>query len=157
MTEVRFAQLADLPAMVELGRQMHVQSRYAWLIYSSSQTWKYLERMIPSKQACVMVAINPSTSGAPVCGVLIATASQYPFSNDFVAQIEFLYVAPPKRGTPIAIKMVTAFRRWANNREVAEITISNRFGAGEAGTARLFGKLGMPAVGGVHSMWMERK
>lgn len=154
MIQVRFAQLADIPAMVELGRQIHVQSRYGWMVYSASQTWKYLERAIPNKQCCVVVAVG---TDADVCGVLLATVRQYPFSTDFCANIDYLYVTSPKRGTPTAMKMVTAFRRWANNREVAEITITNQFGLGQAQSAKLFNKLGMPPVGGQHSMWIQRK
>lgn len=161
MTHVRFAQLADIPALVELGRQIHVQSRYGWMVYSASQTWKYLERVIPAKQNCVIVAVEGATQGAQtpsaVLGVLIATARQYPFSTDFCAHVDYLYVLPTKRGTPVAMKMVTAFRRWANNREVAEITITNQFGLGQAQSAKLFNKLGMPPVGGQHSMWVQRK
>lgn len=151
MTQVRFAQLSDIPAMVEMGRQMHVQSRYGWMVYSASQTWKYLERVIPNKQCCAIVAVG---TAADVCGVLLATARPYPFSTDFAAHIDYLYVAPPKRGTPVAMKLVTAFRRWANNREVAEITIANHFGSGQAQSAKLFTKLGMPSVGDQHSMWV---
>lgn len=156
MTSVRFAQASDIPVLVEMGRQIHVQSRYAWMNYSASRTWQHLERLLLSKQACVMVAMSPDENGVAVCGVLLGTANPYPFSHDFVAEIDLFYVVPSKRGTPIAIKMVTAFRRWANNREVAEITLTNRFGTGEARTAKLFSKLGMPVVGGVHSMWVQR-
>ncbi|MGB4115455.1 MAG: GNAT family N-acetyltransferase [Polaromonas sp.] len=157
MTQVRFAQLSDIPAMVELGRQIHVQSRYGWMMYSASQTWKYLERVIPAKQNCVIVAVQVTPAESTTVGVLVATARQYPFSTDLCAHIDYLYVTPPKRGTPVAMKLVTAFRRWANNREVAEITITNQFGPGQAQSAKLFTKLGMPSVGGQHSMWVQRK
>lgn len=162
MTQVRFAQLSDIPAMVELGRHMHVQSRYGWMVYSASQTWKYLERVIPNKQCCVIVAVGEGAGGqryeqAELFGALLATARKYPFSADFAAHIDHLYVTPHKRGTPVAMKMVTAFRRWANNREVAEITISNQFGVGQAQSTKLFNKLGMSSVGGQHSMWVQRK
>lgn len=158
MTQVRFAQLADIPALVELGRHMHVQSRYGWMVYSASQTWKYLERVIPNKQSCVIVAVGEGTGAqADVYGALLAAARQYPFSTDFAAHIDYLYVTPAKRGTPVAMKMVTAFRRWANNREVAEITITNQFGSGQAQSAKLLTKLGMPPVAGQHSMWVQRK
>lgn len=156
MTQVRFAQLSDIPAMVELGRHMHVQSRYGWMVYSASQTWKYVERLIPNKQCCAIVAVSEEADTG-MCGVLLATARQYPFSTDFAAHIDYLYVMPRKRGTPIAMKMVTAFRRWANNREVAEITVANQFGAGQTQSSKLFNKLGMPSVGGQHSMWVQRK
>lgn len=157
MTTCRFAELADLPAMVALGRQMHVQSRYGWMQYRASQVWKYLETTIPSKQCCVIVALATTATEAAVCGVLVATARQFPFSFDFVAQVDYLYLVPSQRGTLTAMKMLTAFKRWANNREVTEILIPNNFGTGQAYTDKLFTKLGMTAVGNMHTLWMQRK
>ncbi|OOG51605.1 hypothetical protein [Polaromonas sp. C04] len=157
MSEVRFAQPGDIPALIELGRQMHVQSRYAWMVFSASRVWTYLENAIPNKQYCVIVATQDAASDAPLCGLLLATAHQYSFANDFMAQIDYLYVLPTKRGTPAAMKMMAGFKRWAGNREVGEISMANRFGANEAYTGKLFGKLDMPAVGGVHAMWVQRK
>ena len=73
MTQVRFAQLSDIPALVELGRQIHVQSRYGWMMYSASHTWKYLERVIPAKQNCVIVAVEATQAESTIVGVLVAT------------------------------------------------------------------------------------
>ena len=49
------------------------------------------------------------------------------------------------------MKMLTAFRRWPANRGVAEIAVSNRYGANERYLTKLFAKLGMPPIGGVHA------
>jgi hypothetical protein len=164
MSIVRFAESADIPALIELGRQMHVQSRYGWMTFASSRVWQYLEKAIPNKQFCVIVAtesVGPATSTAStnpaLSACLIANVSQFPFCYDFCAQVDYLYVAPAKRGSPMAMKMLTAFKRWAANRDVTEITIPNRFGANDAKTAKLISKLGMPVVGGVHAMWVDRK
>lgn len=158
MTEVRFAVPSDIPALIAMGRQMHVQSRYAWMAFSSDRLWKFLERIIPSKQHCVIVAADSDTTlGMPLSGVLMASTHLYPFSSDAMAQMDYLYVAPARRGSPIAMKMLAGFRRWANNREVAEIVIANQFGVNQVATGKLLNRLGIPAVGGLHSMWVERK
>ncbi len=144
MTELRFAQPADIPALVELGRTIHVQSRYGWMVYSASRTWAYLERILASKQHCVMVAVRDEQ----VVALLAASAQQYPFGNDFSAQIEVFYVVPVMRGSPIAMNMLGALRTWANNRDVVEIWMLDRFGSETGYTAKLFKKLGMPSAGG---------
>lgn len=123
------------------------------MVYGSSRTWKYLERAIPSKDSCAIVALG---SDGAFCGTLLATARQYVFSNDFSATVDYFYVLPAKRGTPVAMKMLTAFKRWAGNREVAEIRISNHFGGDSTKSARLFAKLEMTPIGGQHSMWTQR-
>jgi len=68
-----------------------------------------------------------------------------------MAQIDDLYVQPAQRGTSMAMKMLAGFVRWARNREVTDIIMASRFGTNQE-YARLFGKLSMPAVGGVHAM-----
>lgn len=155
MTTVRFATNADIPALVALGRSMHVESRYGWMVYSADRAWRRLEEMIGRSDCCVMVAVDEI---GELCGFLIGTVSEYAFAHDFVAQLDFIYLVPVRRSGLTAMKMLTAFKRWAMNREVAEIVLSNRFGAeNEAYVSKLFSRLGMPAVGGVHTMWIERR
>lgn len=155
MMDVRFATGADIPALVALGRSMHVESRYGWMVYSADRAWKRLENMLARNDCCVMVAADDV---GELSGFLIGTVSEYAFAHDFVANLDFVYLVPARRSGLTAMKMFTAFRRWAINREVAEIVLSNRFGAeNEAYVSKLFAKLGMPAVGGVHSTWIERR
>ena len=83
------------------------------------------------KQHCVIVAVQEAAAGTPLSGLLLASAHQYSFANDFMAQIDYLYVLPAKRGTPAAMKMMAGFKRWAGNCEVGEISMANRFGANQ--------------------------
>ena len=168
MSQVQFAQMQDIPSLVELGRQIHAQSRYAWMPFSAKRLWSALETAIPNKQHCLIVALESSlgheadkgqsahAGEATLMGVLWACAQALPFCNEFVAQVDTLYVMPKHRGSPVAMKMMTGLRRWANNRQVAEILIPNAFGVDQVYSAKLLGKLGLKPVGGVHSMWMER-
>ena len=153
--DLRFATPADIPALVELGRAMHVESRYGWMVYGADRVWKRLEELIERKDWCVMVATEAAS--ADLDGFLIGSTHQYPFANDFVANLEFFYLMPSRRRGLTAMKMFAAFRRWATNRGVAEITLSNRFGANEAYVGKLFARLGMPAVGGMHAAWVEQR
>lgn len=155
MTDVRFAVAGDLPALVELGRAMHVESRYGWMVYAADRVWKQLEELIERKDWCVLVATEAAS--AELEGFLIGSIHQYLFANDFAANLEFFYLTPSRRRGLTAMKMFTAFRRWAANRGVSEITLSNRFGANEAYVGKLFARLGMPAVGGMHAAWVEQR
>jgi hypothetical protein len=160
MSQVRFARPEDIPALVDLGRQMHVQSRYTWMQFNAKRLWTCLEAAIANKQHCVIVAtddgVESDASTANLSGVLWACAFGLPFSSEFVAQIDYLYVIPKRRGTPAAMKMMAGLRRWANNRQIAEILLPNAFGADEVYSTKLLGKMGLKAVGGVHSMWVDR-
>ena len=89
---------------MELGRTIHVESRYGWMVYSANRTWNYLKSILASKQHCVMMAVREEQ----VVALLAASAQQYPFGNDFAAQIEVFYVVPALRGGPIAMSMLGA-------------------------------------------------
>ena len=153
MTAYRFAEPADIPALVELGRTIHVESRYGWMVYSAKRAWAYLERILGNKQHCVIVA----TQDEQLVGLLAASAFQYPFCNEFSIQIEVLYVIPALRGSPAAMRLLGALKKWANNRDAVEIWVLDRFGPADGRTARLLTKLGMPTAGGLHAMWVERQ
>ena len=171
MSQVRFAQHQDIPALVELGRKIHAQSRYAWMPFNSKKLWANLESAINNKQCCLIVATLDATSATssngeqepqnynlrPIIGVLWAYTLSLPFCNEFVAQIDNLYVIPQYRGSPVTMKMLAGLRRWGNNRQVAEIIIPNTFGIDQAYSSKLLGKLGLKPVGGMHSMWVDRQ
>ena len=161
MSQVRFANPADIPALMDLGRQIHAQSRYAWMQFNAIRLWTSLEAAITNKQHCIIVAtdtgIENDASAAKLTGVLWANAFGLPFSSERVAQIDYLYVTPKRRGTPTTMKMMAGLRRWAHNREVAEIVLKNAFGVDEVYSAKLLSKLGLKPVGGVHSMWVDRQ
>lgn len=161
MSQVRFAEIQDIPGLVELGRQIHVQSRYAWMQFNASRLWTSLNAAIANKQHCVIVAtdhaVEVDASSSKLTGVLWGSAFGLPFSSERVVQINYLYVIPKRRGTPAAMKMMAGLRRWSHNREVAEILLPNAFGTDEVYSAKLLAKLGLKAVGGVHSMWVDRQ
>ena len=151
-TKYRFALSSDIPALVEFGRDIHVQSRYAWMQYSASRTWELLEKILPNKQYGLMIA----EKNGEVVGVLLALAQQYFFNHDFHAQIELFYVRPELRGTRVAMELLGACRRWADNRSVTELWLLDRFAEPSAYNRKLWSRLGLSAIGSVHSRWMDR-
>jgi GNAT superfamily N-acetyltransferase len=130
-----------------------VQSRFGWMVYSAKRTWSYLERALGNKQHCIMVAVQDDQ----LVGLLTGFASQYPFCNEFSVQIDVLYVIPSLRGSRIAMQLLVALKKWAHNRDAAEIWVLDRFGSSDGRTAKLLTKLGMPTTGGLHSMWVDRQ
>jgi len=91
-----------------------------------------------------------------VVGVLLALAQQYFFNHDFHAQIELFYVRPELRSTRVAMELLGACRRWADNRSATELWLLDRFAEPSAYNRKLFGRLGLLTVGTMHSRWMDR-
>jgi hypothetical protein len=152
MTQLRFAEVADIPQLVELGREIHAQSRYVSLPYGAKHTWGYLERVIPSKQHCLIVAERDGE----LRGVLLASAKPYLFCAEVSAQIEVFYLQPTLRGTPVAVRMLAALRRWSENRDVAEIWMLDQWAANAERNKPLFERLGMAGAGRLRSRWVQR-
>jgi len=119
---------------------------------NTKQTWTYLEQALPRKECCVMVV----EQDGDFVGVLIATARQYAFNVAFHAQIEVFYVVPARRRTAVAMQLMGAFRRWATNRDVVEIWLMDNFNAPSEYNRKLFARMGIPAIGALHSKWVER-
>ncbi|MCJ0762040.1 GNAT family N-acetyltransferase [Variovorax terrae] len=153
MSQPRFAQASDIPRLVELGRRIHAESRYAWMPYSAQRAWRYLEQALPSKQHCAMVV---QQSDGSLAALLLASAQQYAFSNNFAVQIDVFYVLPQLRGSPAALRLLGALRKWADNRDVVEIWLLDRFTGAPNRNHRLLEKLGLTAVGAMHAKWIDR-
>jgi len=160
MSQVRFAQSEDIPALVDLGRQMHVKSRYAWMQFNAKRLWDSLEAAIPNTRHCLIVATSGAKAGEvefeKKIGVLWACITSLPFSRELIAQVDYLYVVPKWRGSPVAMKMMAGLRRWAQNREVGEIIINNTWASEQPYSGKFLNKLGIASIGTVHSIWMNR-
>ena len=77
------------------------------------------------------------------------------FSRALGATALALFVAPEHRGGMAAFKLLHGLRRWAQNREVAEISIHVTSGVHMARTDKLLKRLGFRMTGGNYSMSAE--
>jgi len=149
---VRFAIKADVPALVELGREAHVESRYAWLSYSPERVWEQIDKAIQRNHHCCLVAHDAKQEPY---GFLHGYAEEYFFARARAARLEFLYILPKRRGGLDAMKMLAGFRQWAVKKEVVEIRIDSAMGVETTRTDRLFKRLGFQMVGGNYSRWID--
>ena len=149
---VRFAIKEDIPGLVELGREAHVESRYAWLSYSPERVWDQIDKAIQRNDHCCLVAHDGKHEPY---GFLHGYTEEYFFARARAARLQFLYILPKRRGGLDAIKMLTGFRQWAIKKEVVEIRIDAAMGVETSRTDRLFKRLGFQMVGGNYSRWID--
>src|SRR5438093_5866063 len=107
---VRFAIKEDIPGLVELGREAHVESRYAWLSYSPERVWEQIDKAIQRNDHCCLVAHDAKQEPY---GFLHGYTEEYFFARARAARLEFLYILPKRRGGLDAMKMLAGFRQWA--------------------------------------------
>jgi GNAT superfamily N-acetyltransferase len=148
---VRFAIAADLPDLVELVRQAHLESRFAWMTFNARQTWRFLEGRLPRKDCCFLVA---NIDGECVGGLLADTQTHW-FSGTKFVSLRALYIAPSHRGGVHAAKMLHGLRQWAGLGHAAELRIDETFLAPDPKLGRLLGKMGYQSTGTVWSTWVN--
>ena len=105
----------------------------------------------PATGNCAIVARNHE---GRLVGYLAGTIEEYFFSRARVASSVFLFVDPRERGGLAAVKLVLAFRRWAQNRDAAELYIGIASGVTTDRTGRFLQRLGMKHTGGNYSQWL---
>lgn len=147
MTSVRCATKTDVPALVELGRAMHAESRYRELAFSDAKLQALLEVLVGGGGFVLVY----ERGGAPV-GMFAGAVMELYFSDAKLAFDYFLFVRPEHRGGFGAARMVSAFIAWAKAEGAALIDIGISTGVTPERTGALYERLGLAHVGALYSM-----
>lgn len=142
---IRFATVEDIPALLDLGQQMTEESRFKSYGLNRDKTAKILMSMIAqSKHSIIIVAV---TKDGTMIGMLGGYAVDFFFCDVKVVQDRFFYVRPESRGSPAAIKILLAFRKWAEQHDVYELNINMSVAIEMERFNRMMGKLGFQCCG----------
>ena len=149
--KVRFATLDDIDATVEMGRAMIKETRYKSYDFNGERFGSTLKGIIESERGahCLFVASNAEDQ---IIGCLIGCVEQHIFSEEPVASVVVFGVLPKYRMGGAGLKLLTAFKKWAENRGAIEITagVSSGIDLGKMDT--FLRKLGFQLTGGNYSM-----
>lgn len=145
--------LHDIAALVELGRICHIESRFGRLPYDSERVAQRFTQMIERPLTTTFFVAAHDASGE-LHGLMIGSVEEYFFCSERIASSIFLLVRPEHRGGLAAIKMVMAFRAWAQSRAAAEVYIGVASGVNMQRTGRFLSKLGLQLSGGNYSSWL---
>lgn len=120
--KIYLAERKDVEAILRLGNQMHAESRFRVYEMNPAKTRVSVEKIIDNPLAgCILLAEHGE---AGVVGMLAGYVIDYFFSDALVAQDSYFYVHPDHRGSSAALKLLIAFRRWAENRNASELCIN---------------------------------
>ena len=106
---IRPARVDDIPALVELGRQMYLESpnfRHLPLDLAKGQRW--FAHAIKDSNYCVIVAADDEPYG-----VLLGYCIDYWFADATTANDLLLYVRPDKRTGMVGTRLIRAFESGA--------------------------------------------
>ena len=154
--KIRFATLEDIPTFVELGRTFQANTRFKDYPYSPERVAENIKGAIEDQRGiyCPLVAVD--STGKPVGG-LLGKIERHFFSEQIVASVIQYNVLPEKRMTGAGLKMLTAFKQWAENRGAVELAVGINSGTNLKQLDRFLRKLGFQMTGGNYSMGLGRE
>ena len=111
---VRIATQRDIPALIEIGRRIHTESRFKRMGYDAGKLAHSAEQIVGSGQTthCCFV----SEFDGQLSGLFVGCIEEYFFSRARVAHSILMYVAPERRGGPTALRCRGALLRALHGR-----------------------------------------
>ena len=146
---VRNATAGDIPALIELGARMYIESRYSQNSPFDEEKWAELARsVIASPAGCVLVAEKEGV----VIGWMAGGVAEQWFSHQLMAFEYGLFVAPEHRGGTAGPRLAKAFITWAKEHGAALINMGITTGVHEERTGEMYSRLGLKRSGLLYSM-----
>ena len=140
---VRIATAADVPTLVELGREMVAESpRFAAIPYDDAHASATAAALINAPHAA---AILLERDGLAV-GMFLGIATPHLFSPQLLASDLALFIRPAHRKSRSAVVLIRAFETWAQRIGAAEVALGVSTGVHPDATVRLFERLGYAPV-----------
>jgi len=150
---VRNATAGDIPALIELGTRMYLESRYADTSPFDDQKCAELAgHLINAPSGCVLVA----EKDGQIVGWMAGGIGEQWFSRKLMAFEYGLFIAPEHRGSSAAPRMVKAFIGWAKENGAAVVNMGITTGVHEERTGAMYGRLGLQRFGSLYSMEVYR-
>lgn len=152
--KIRFATPDDVPAFVELGRRFHAMTRFASYTYNPERVAQQLHAVIgigQNKNGTHCFFVAEDSQGQPVGGI-IGCVEQHFFSDRFVASVIHYDVLPEKRMGGAGLRLLAAFRKWAENRGAVELSAGVNSGVELEKMNRFLQRLGFLQTGGNYSL-----
>lgn len=144
---IRFATQNDIDTLVGYWRQFHSQSVFRHLTFDAAKLSQTIRKVIEDKSGAFCCFVADGEDGRPL-GVLAGQIDTYYFSNDPIAKMIFYWVHPEHRYSPAGVKLMLAFRQWAENRHAAEITVGVTSGEAVELADKMLKKMGFRFTGG---------
>lgn len=142
---IREATTDDIGVMLNLGAEMHAESRYTRFTWNDAKVHRLLETLIASDDGLALVA---EREGRVVGGFLGAAFDHWCTdarqSSDFA-----LFVLPEHRGGLIGLRLLRRYAAWARSRGVADdlIACGITTGVDLAASTRMFDLCGFQHSG----------
>jgi len=134
-----------MPRLMELGRMVHFESRYARFDFDPAKVMRMVHEAIP--QGLTFVLEDAGT----IVGVFVGVIGAHFFGEDTVGYDRVLFVIPEHRGLG-GVLLIREYVRRAKALGVRDIHLGTSTGIAEARMLALCEKLGFSRIGGFCAM-----
>ncbi|HDL7643635.1 TPA: GNAT family N-acetyltransferase [Yersinia enterocolitica] len=146
---IRNATAGDIPALIELGARMYIESRYSQNSpFDEGKCADLARSLISSPGGCLLVAEKDDV----VIGWLAGGIAEQWFSRQLMAFEYGLFIAPEHRGATAGPRLAKAFIAWAEDHGAVLINMGITTGVHEERTGDLYSRLGLHRSGLLYSM-----
>lgn len=119
---IRYAEAQDWPEFFRLVKLMHAESRFAKYPLIEERMRKVFDDHLQHLNiACCLLAVNKDQQ---IVGMLMGYVIELFFADERVAQDRLFFVQPVSRGSSAAVRLLSAFRAWAQKRGAQEVSIN---------------------------------
>lgn len=151
--KVRFATLEDIPLILDMGEAMVAESRFQPYGLNREKTASVLVSMIGQpKHSTILLA---ERGDGETVGMLAGYVVDFFFCDALIAQDRFFFVKPEARGSSAAVKLLLAFRRWAEARKVRELNLNMSVAVEMRRFNKMMTKLGFRCSGSNFSLPLD--
>lgn len=152
--KIRFATQQDVPAFVDMGRRFHAMTRFCVYDYDAERVSKSLSAVLqnPRGSHCFFVAED---SDGQAVGGLIGCIEQHFFSSQSVASVVHYDVLPEKRMGGAGVRLLIAFKQWAQNRGAVELSAGVNSGTDLPKLDKFLRRMGFKMTGGNYSLMLS--
>ena len=145
----------DIAHIVELGRSVHQESRFADISYDAKRFTANLIGMLDRQQQdgthCLLLVKSREDQ---TIGILLGVIERYFFTDMCSASTILIWVDPNYRGSAAAVRLIGSFREWGQKRGVHEVCIGVASGVTIGRTDRFLRHMGFVQTGGNYAMRM---
>jgi GNAT superfamily N-acetyltransferase len=143
---IRLAKIDDIPALVQVGRRMHLLTRFKAFEYNGQKVARAFADLIEKGQHKYVFLVAEDSAGN-LCGALIGVLEQHIFSDQMTASVMHYDVLPEARMGGYGVRLLKAFEQWCGNRKVVEINLGVNSGEDLERLGRFAQRMGYSKVG----------
>jgi GNAT superfamily N-acetyltransferase len=137
----------DITRLLELGRQMHAESRFALLPFDDSKVRGLFENLIGG--AGIIFVYKRE---AEIVGFGLFSTGEIFFGHSLLAFELGVFILPEYRGGMGAVRIIGAARQWAIERGAVMLDLGITTGVTEDRSGRFYESMGAQRVGALFSM-----